>query len=74
MQPDPGGHADLHKRISRRMDAAGIRAQVSAALEKAFEAALTDEPVVVSRPERKRLFRQVARDILQEVAAALDDS
>ena len=42
-------------------------------LKDAFAKALHEENIVLSRPERERLYRDVLKDVLKELIDQLDD-
>ena len=76
-QPDPGfsSYVDLKKRITRKVQASNVNDLIFQAVQNAFENAMGSEnPVVLlSRPERKRLFSQVLRSVLEDMVRKLDE-
>jgi hypothetical protein len=63
-QPDSNSYHNLKTRIIQKVQAAGINDQVFLIVQKAYEEALEQENVVLSRPERNRLFSQVLKLVL----------
>lgn len=70
--PEYGSYVNLRKRVFRRIQAGEINSQIEAIVQNAFETALQSEGVMLSRPERKRLYAQVLNDILQDMRKDLD--
>lgn len=63
-----GSYFDLRTRLRRKMQQDGmVKDKIRAALSATYEQALNDDNVVLSRPERVRLFRQLSEDILTEL-------
>jgi hypothetical protein len=75
-QQDPGlsSYVDLKKRITQKVQATDVNDQIFQAVQNAFENALGSEnPVILlSRPERKRLFSQVLKSVLEDMVNKLD--
>jgi hypothetical protein len=65
--PSSGSYDDLLKRITRRVQEDKIADHILELLQRAFERELGKENVTLSRPERKRLFQQVAASMLSDV-------
>jgi hypothetical protein len=65
--PGAGSYDDLLERMIRRLQQAGIDGQILEILQKAFEKELGQERVTLARPDRIRLFQQVAKAILDDV-------
>jgi len=70
-QQIPGSYHNLKERIYKKVSA-GVTDQVFGILQKAYENALDEENVVLSRPERKRLFAQILKLILEDLLKKLD--
>ncbi len=68
-----GSYRDLLQRITRRVKEADIEQQLVDVIMRAYEAELERENVILSRPERSRLFRQVTRSVLEELLSRYDD-
>ena len=73
-QQDPGlsSYVNLKKRMLQNVQAAKIDDQIFQVVQNAFEAALGKESIVLSRPERKRLFAQILQSVLEEMVSKLD--
>lgn len=74
-QQDPGlpSYVNLKKRMLQNVQAAKIDDQIFQVVQNAFENALQKENIVLSRPERKRLFAQILKSVLEDMAKKLDD-
>ena len=76
-QQDPGlsSYIDLKKRITQKVQATDVNDQIFQVVQNAFENALGSEnPIVLlSRPERKRLFSQVLKSVLEDMVRKLDE-
>jgi hypothetical protein len=68
-----GSYVDLLKRLTQRVQQAGTTDQVLELLQRAFERELAQQSVVLSRPERVRLFKQVTKAVLTDLLEKLDD-
>ncbi len=68
-----GSYIDLLKRMTQRMQQQKIDDRLLEILQQAFEKELDAENIVLSRPERARLFRQVTKAILTDMLGKLDD-
>ena len=75
-QQDPGlsSYANLQKRMLQNIRASKINDQIFLVVQNAFENALQKENVVLSRPERKRLFSQILKSVLQDMVNKLENS
>jgi hypothetical protein len=76
-QQDPGlySYINLKKRTLQKVQAAGVDDQIFQIVQNAFEAALKEGNVVVllSRPERIRLFSQILKSVLEDMLKKLED-
>jgi hypothetical protein len=68
-QPDFGSYVNLLQRLFQSVQSANINEQIINSIKKALEA----ENVVLSRPERKRLFSQIVKLILGDLTKKLED-
>jgi hypothetical protein len=68
-QSDSGSYVDLRKRLLQSVQSAKINDQVIEIIKKALEA----EHVVLSRPERKRLFSQIVNLVSEDLTKKLED-
>lgn len=73
-QQEPGlsSYADLKQRLLKKVQAAKLEDQIFQIVQNAFEDALNRENVLLSRPERKRLFSQILLAVLTDMAGKLD--
>ncbi len=74
-QQDPGlsSYINLKKRMLQNVQAVKIDDQIFQVVQNAFENAMQKENIVLSRPERKRLFAQILKSVLEEMVRKLDD-
>lgn len=75
-QREPGlsSYATLQKRTLQNVKAANVNDQIFQVVQNAFEEALRHENMILSRPERMKMFSQVLRAVLQEMLEKLDNS
>lgn len=71
----PSSYVELKKRMLKKVQSTGVNDQIFQAVQNAFENALNSErPIILlSRPERKRLFSQVLRSVLENMVQKLDE-
>jgi hypothetical protein len=74
-QQDPGlsSYVNLKKRMLQNVQLTKIDDQIFQVVQNAFENALQKENIVLSRPERKRLFAQILKSVLEDMVRKLDD-
>ena len=66
-------YVNLKQRMLKNVQAANVNDQIFQVVQNAFENALQKENIVLSRPERKRLFAQILKSVLEEMVRKLDD-
>lgn len=73
-QQEPGlsSYVNLKQRVLKNVQAAKLEDQIFQIVQNAFESALNKENVMLSRPERKRLFSQILLAVLNDMAGKLD--
>lgn len=71
---NPGSYDDLFRRMTRRVQANKVDNQILEILQQVFEKELGKENIVLSRPERIRLFQQVTTAILNDVLGKMGDT
>ncbi len=67
-----GGASGIEERILKQLRAAGTATGMLSVLQQAFDSALAEDPVVVSRNERQRLLANVSAAILRDMLRDLD--
>lgn len=72
-QQVPGSYVNLQKRMLQRLKSAKVDDQIFQVVQQAYEVALSEEGVVLSRPERKRLLSQILKQVLDDMRKKLDD-
>ena len=65
--PASGSYEDLLKRMTRRVKENKVEEQILQILQQVFETELGKEQIVLARPERVRLYQQLAAMILTDV-------
>lgn len=73
LYPNPGSYEDVLKRMTRRMRENGMDRQIFDLLQQAFEKEL-GQGIILSRPERDRLFQQVSMAILGDLLRSFGGS
>jgi hypothetical protein len=68
-QPDSGSYVNLRKRLFQSVQSANLNEQILEVIKKALEA----ENIVLSRPERKRLFSQIVNLVSKDLTRKLED-
>jgi hypothetical protein len=68
-QESSGSYVDLRKKLFQRVQAAKINEQIIEIIKKSYEA----ENVVLSLPERKRLFSDIAKLVSEDLTSKRDD-
>jgi len=70
-QQIPGSYHNLKERMYKKVSG-DVNEQVFRTLQNAYESALNEENVVLSRPERKRLFSQIIEMVMEDMLKKLD--
>ena len=65
-QQIPGSYYNLKERMYKKVSAE-VRDQISVMLKNAYEKALGEENVLLSRPERTRLFSQIVQMVTDDI-------
>ena len=71
-QQIPGFYVNLQKRMLQRVQSAKVDDQIFEVVQRAYEKALDEENIVLSRPERKRLLSQILKLVLEDMIKKLD--
>lgn len=74
-QQEPGlsSYVNLKKRMQQNVQASRVNDRIFQVVQDAFENALNKENIILSRPERKRLFAQILRAVLEDMIRKLDE-
>jgi hypothetical protein len=67
-----GSYIDLLKRMTQRVQQQKVDDRLLEILQQVFEKELETGNIVLSRPERVRLFRQLTKAILTNMLGKLD--
>jgi len=70
-QQVPGSYHNLKERMYKKVSA-NVNEQIFEIMMTAYENALYEENVVLSRPERKRLFSQIMKRVFEDMFKKLD--
>lgn len=70
----PGSYVNLQKRMLQHVQSAKVDDQIFQVVQKAYEDALNRENVLLSRPERQRMFSQILKHVLDDMVKKLDKS
>ena len=70
--PQPGSYSDLKKRVSQNMQSAKVDDRVFETVQNLFDKTLKSEQVVLSRPEKDRLLRQILKSVLTDMLTKLN--
>ncbi|HSG42364.1 MAG TPA: hypothetical protein VLA72_04335 [Anaerolineales bacterium] len=65
-QKVPGDYRNLKMRMYKRVSA-DVHDQISSILKNAYENALNEKNVILTRPERKRLFSQIVEMMMNDI-------
>lgn len=69
-QEIPGSYFNLKERIYKKVSG-NVHDQIFEIMIKAYENALSEENIVLSRPERKRLLSQIMTMVMDDVLKKL---
>ena len=70
-QPVPGSYQNIKERMYKRVSGA-THDQIVGILQSSYERALEEENVVLSRPERKRLFGQIVKMLMEDLLKKIE--
>lgn len=65
-QKVPGDYRNLKERMYKKVSA-NVNEQIRSMLITAYENALNEENVILTRPERKRLFSQIVEMVMKDI-------
>ena len=71
-QQIPGSYVNLKERMFKKVKSAKVNDRIFEIVQEAYENALKEENIVLSRPERKRLFSQILKLVLEDMIKKLD--
>ena len=66
-QQVPGSYYNLKERMYKKVSAE-VNDQIREIMVRAYEEALNEANVVLSRPERQRLFSQIVKMVMEDIA------
>jgi len=65
-QQVPGSYHNLKERMYKKVSAE-VNDQIRNIMVKAYESALNEENVMLTRPERQRLFSQIVKMVMDDI-------
>ena len=65
-QQVPGSYENLKERMYKKVSAE-VNEQVRNMMVRAYENALNEENVMLTRPERQRLFSQITKMVMEDI-------
>jgi len=65
-QQVPGSYENLKERMYKKVSAS-VNEQIRGIMVKAYEDALNEENVILSRPERQHLFSQIMKMVMEDI-------
>jgi len=71
-QQVPGSYHNLQERMYKKVSAT-VNEQILEMMIKAYEDALNEENIVLSRSERKRLLSQITKMVMEDMLKKFDD-
>ena len=71
-QKIPGSYHNLKERMYKKVSA-NVNEQIIEIMVKAYEKALNEENVVLTRPERNRLFSQIVKMVMEDLGRKVND-
>lgn len=71
--PQSGSYFDLKKRIIQKVQSSKANDLIFVAIQNIFEKAINEENIVLSRPEKNRLLREVLKSVLTDMLKKLDN-
>ena len=71
--PDFGSYHDLQKKMTQRMMAAKLDDEFLRLFQAKYEEELAARKIMLSRPERNRLYKQILKAILNDMLSKLGD-
>lgn len=72
--PNPGSdYVNLKERMFKKVKSAKVNDRIFEIVQSAYENALAEENVVLSRPERQRLLSQILKMVLEDMSNRLGD-
>ena len=71
-QQIPGSYHNLKEHMYKKVSAK-VNDQIREIMTKAYEDALYEENVVLTRPERNRLLSQIVTMVMEDVIKRIDD-
>ena len=71
--PEFGSYDEIEKKMLQRVRAAKLDEKILAIVQAKYEEELAQRNIMLSRPERNRLFRDVVKAVLDDVLTKLGD-
>ena len=71
--PEFGSYDEIEKKMLQRVRAAKLDEKILAIVQAKYEEELAQRNVILSRPERKRLYKVVVKAVLDDVLGKLGE-
>ncbi len=72
MQPFGDSYSEMKARLKRQMQAEKINEYIAGLIKSAYERAFEAQKIVLAKPEREILLKDVTQDILTDMLAHLN--
>ena len=66
-QQVPGSYHNLKERMYKKVSAE-VNEQIRSLMVRAYENALNEENIMLTRPERQRLFSQIVEMVMEDIS------
>lgn len=71
--PEFGSYDEIEKKMLQRVRAAKLDEKILSIVQAKYEEELAQRNVILSRPERKRLYKAVVKAVLDDVLGKLGE-
>ena len=71
-QSESDSYINSKERVFQKIHSYGINDQIFELVQRRYESALAEENIVLSRPERKRLFAEILKMVLDDMIKKID--
>lgn len=71
--PDFGSYNEIEKKMLQRIRAVRLDEKILAIVQTKYEEELAQRNIILSRPERNRLYKQVLKAVLNDMLSKLGD-
>ena len=71
--PEFGSYDEIEKKMLQRVRAAKLDEKILSIVQAKYEEELAQRNIMLSRPERKRLYKAVVKAVLDDVLGKLEE-